>query len=126
MDLDAIKRRRDAATPGPWVAVSQVEADRLVTHWAEKQGETITEVHQQDRLDTPSGCVVGCWYDYSQTIGGIMTQNEEEDAIFIAHSWQDVGDLIAEVERLQREYLNCAEENHALQNQVNTLEGWRG
>jgi hypothetical protein len=76
IDMDAIKARRDAATPGPWCA-DPIEDDDV--DWF---------VHAAREPDFP-----------------ILVQRAcgEADAEFIAHARQDVDDLVAEVEQLRRE-----------------------
>lgn len=77
VDLDAINTRVEAATPGPWEALS-VPGDR-----AGSMGHCIVEMGDREvRLDG----VPGVWFD----------------ADFIAHARTDVPDLAAQVRALRR------------------------
>jgi hypothetical protein len=75
LDLEAIRARAEAATPGPWEASSAPDYP---------QGNTLG----WDVMAAPR-CVVA---------GAPLPQN---DAAFIAHSREDVPKLLAEVERLR-------------------------
>jgi len=71
-ELEAIKARVEAATPGPWDASAPDE-----------DGESI--------VGAP-----GEWWDWDHT-----TCEHYDDAVFIAHARTDVPALVAEVERLR-------------------------
>lgn len=91
--LAAIKERADRATEGPWD----------FRHFDEDDVSHIFSVAPQYMTDGESSLDVA----YSDTNG--------DNAAFIAHSRQDIPDLLAEVERLK-------EENEA---QANTLAMWQ-
>jgi hypothetical protein len=71
LDLEAIRNRAEAATPGPW----------------------------EDSYGAAHGFVC----DEPTQILGVQISSEHhiEDAAFIAHAREDVGALVAEVERLR-------------------------
>lgn len=73
-DTDAIRRRHARASPGPW----------------HQHGDAI-----QDR----DGHTVAHW-----TAPGTATQTQQRlDAEYLASTWQDIGELLGEVERLRAE-----------------------
>jgi len=74
-----IRARLEAATPGPW---------RIGALYSTDVGRAVFA----PELELPL-CAV------DRTASG--TRQEVEDACFIAHSWQDIRDLLAEVEQLQ-------------------------
>lgn len=86
IDLNAIRARADAATPGPWRHVGKnwigtpVEIDVTEADWG-SEGHTSFFVHTNE-----GG---GAW--------------RIEDVEFIANARTDVPALVAEVERLRRE-----------------------
>lgn len=90
LDLEAIKERCDAATPGPWALSSWTE-------W----GATSYGVKD---VAPPGGTV----RDSDPAHRHCLTPMEESDAAFIAHAREDVPALVAEVERL-REALHAAD-----------------
>ena len=81
LDLEPIKERLDAATPGPW--------DFYVL--PQSVGITVATIHSEQ------GPRETCWtVDLPPEIGGMGT---EKDATFIAHAPEDIAALISEVER---------------------------
>lgn len=78
MDLDAIRARCDAATPGPW----------MVFEGAYPYGEGYV-------IESPADLVAG---NFDHEEGGII---RKEDAEFIAAARTDVPELLAEIERLR-------------------------
>lgn len=78
LDLDAIKARANAATPGPWDAYRPREVYRLY------------EVCST----TPSGM--------NEVLAEVSGYNASNDAEFIAAARTDIPDLLAAVERLSR------------------------
>ena len=83
--LAEIKARCEAATPGPWV-------DRL------RDFECLDgyglESHPTVETNGKTVCVL-CEREFDD-------DNDEADAVFIAHARQDIPDLLAEVERLRK------------------------
>ncbi len=83
LDLEPIKARLAAATPGPWgfhVLPQPV-------------GITVATIHSEQ------GPRETCWtVDLPPEIGGMGT---EKDAEFIANAPEDIAALVAEVERLR-------------------------
>ena len=85
LDLEPIKERLAAATPGPW--------DFHVL--PQSVGITVATIHSEQ------GPRETCWTaDLPPEIGGMGT---EKDAEFIAHAPEDIAALVAEVERLRAE-----------------------
>ena len=83
LDLEPIKERLAAATPGPW--------DFHVL--PQSVGITVATSHSEQ------GPRETCWtVDLPPEIGGMGT---EKDATFIAHAPEDIAALISEVERLR-------------------------
>ncbi|HWB38102.1 MAG TPA: hypothetical protein VHA75_18950 [Rugosimonospora sp.] len=72
IDLDAIRARADAATPGPW----EMEVGDWAGDWAYASGPT---------------------YYSEETSSALRTA----DAVFVAHARADVPALLAEVDRLR-------------------------
>ena len=83
LDIDAIKKREAAATPGPWTLDEPYEVD--------DKGTQVTFINGPE-----------WWYD-----GGLI--ESQSDADFIAAAREDVPRLIAEVERL-REWVKTTQE----------------
>jgi hypothetical protein len=86
MNLDEIKKRCEAATPGPW-------------RWADwgaifgtREKEMFTLESSPLRSWWWSACVLSCEQE----------PDEPADKAFIAHAREDVPALVAEVERLQK------------------------
>ena len=82
--LAAIRARAEAATPGPWRVVEDIE-------W----GTGAAEYHWYRYVDGPT--------DYGDEYGYEYQILSREDAAFIAHAREDIPALVAEVERLQAE-----------------------
>jgi hypothetical protein len=81
LDLDAIRARADAATPGPWMHA---------THTGRKDGVSL--VGQISKRGTGQAVAVLADSDVRQ---------RAKDAEFVAHAREDVPALVAEVERLR-------------------------
>lgn len=86
MNLEEIKKRHSDASTGPWI-------------WDARR-------HTHDCIIYVEGSVEEYGY-ISIGEGGIVGSSEwtwvdDHNGEFIANSWQDVKDLIAEVERLQK------------------------
>ncbi len=77
LDLDAIRARADAATPGPWDCERPNQAYRIY------------ELSSQ----SPQGL--------NETLAEISGYNASDDSEFIAHAREDVPALVAEVDRLR-------------------------
>ena len=85
LDLEPIKERLAAATPGPW--------DFHVL--PQSVGITVATIHSEQ------GPRETCWTaDLPPEIGGMGT---EKDAEMIAHAPEDIAALISEVERLREQ-----------------------
>ena len=78
-DLEAIKARSEAASPGPW------------------EGQAY-RVYMGDRV-MGDRIVAACWRPWGPVTGDASI---EADVEFIAHARTDVPALVAEVERLRR------------------------
>ncbi len=85
-ELNEVKLRVNAATPGPWHADITDASDIVV--WGPEKNQFIGNVGR-DR--------------YSETHTAVYFDGEAEDAIFIAAARSDVVALVAEVRRLQKE-----------------------
>lgn len=111
--LAAIRQRADAATPGPWSAADENEliGPQSTPSWYVSQmrpGYEAMAGHVDDR-----GRTDGWLRDVAQTFSS--THEFDHDAEFIAHTRQDVPDLLAEVDRLTAERDELAEQNrHAV------------
>ena len=77
LDLEPIKERLTAATPGPW--------------FADDDGGVSTEPHAYTMTSTPVVDTEGCG------------MGNPKDATFIANAPTDITALVAEVERLEKE-----------------------
>ena len=85
LDLEPIKARLEAATPGPW--------DFYVL--PQSVGITTATIHSEH------GPRETCWtVDLPPEIGGMGT---EKDAEFIANAPEDIAALVAEVEQLREQ-----------------------
>lgn len=92
LDLEAIKQREAAATPGPWVLA---DGSRGFT-----PGCTIFEGDN-------SGRVIA----YTASMGASL-ERLQADGAFIAHAREDVPALVAEIERLRTALEQEALEGH--------------
>ncbi len=86
LDLDAIKKRVAAATPGPWEAYLDPEVERY----------------------DPTVCANG------HVVCRLNDETDWEDVQFIAHARDDIPALCDEVERLTHELTNERDEAMAL------------
>lgn len=94
-ELQAIKARAEAATPGPWTTESYGNDGRddvEIQHVRGSNGRTVVT----------TDCNV---------------YTTDEDATFIAHARTDVPALVAEVERLQKVHADLEAENRRLRQQ---------
>ncbi len=93
IDLDAIKQRADAATPGPWYSTWN---DPITTPISDDEDGTVIR-SEDERVPPADRVVVGSiWYDHS------WAACTQPNAAFIAAARTDIPALVAEVERLQR------------------------
>lgn len=103
VDLDAIKARLNAATPGPWkVAIRQPSYHYWSSHGIDAKDDPVIEPSDYLSLD---------------------------DAEFIANTPSDIAALIEEVERLQGElgkFHECKESNSCVNENglFHTFDGW--
>lgn len=81
--LEAIRKRAEAATEGPWTYVSQTE-----------------DKYEMPKLISPEFPIMN-FGDCTTFYPMEGTPPDDEDAEFIAHSREDIPALLAEVERLQ-------------------------
>ena len=104
LDLEPIKERLAAATPGPW--------DFYVL--PQSVGITVATIHSEQ------GPRETCWTaDLPPEIGGMGT---EKDAEMIAHAPEDIAALIAEVETLRGQ----VEAVRALHRPAHAVFSWNG
>lgn len=94
LDLDVIKARHAAATPGPWEGNAlPKDADGSTPEW--------WRLDDQWNVYPPTAPPEQTWQD-----GGPIAEccdSEYKNGDFITHSWEDVRALVAEVERLRDE-----------------------
>ena len=81
LDIEAIKTRLAAATPGPWVS-----------NWSQPSGDERCEQILAENGDEVVGAL---WYD------GLHLAVNEKDADLIAHAPADIAALLAENARLR-------------------------
>jgi hypothetical protein len=87
-ELEAIRKRAEAATPGPWLNTRwHVATEPDTTGGYPPSQESICETFDGEYIENPNGL---------------------KDAEFIAHDRQDVPNLLAEIERLSKtlDYIN--------------------
>lgn len=106
LDIEKIKKRHAAATPGPYCADSDSSQS-----WTPEDGYAPTFV------DTPAGL----WRQTQPDTGAEMAR-QGADAEFLAHSWQDVLDLVAEVERLTRRNAELTESEERMARRLRAAE----
>ena len=108
--FEEIKERHAAATPGPWrwwgstdMHSLELVAPRLmhravmaVRRWGMRSAQPMFRDSETGIL-VPVAQIARFQVHYRNDFNGI----ENPDAEFIEHSWQDVADLVAEVERLR-------------------------
>lgn len=123
--LDAIRARHAAATPGPWrwfgsggrirkavkVYLATVNRGRIFVMDFVRSGWRDAQPRFQVRrsgmgLMTPSHELFAYEVEYRDDISGIT----HPDAEFLAHSWEDVRDLLDEVDRLRAASTKAAAE----------------
>lgn len=92
--LEAIRKRVEAATPGPW-------------NWRKLDGEPFET--EMPSLVSPEGDVMD--FGYCATFYPVQgTPPEDADAEFIAHAREDVPALLAEIEHLKEIALDILED----------------
>ena len=91
MNLEAIEKRCEAATPGPWTW-EETEAEKAGKDWGDI-GKT---------LNAPKGRNVLNAFGYDASYVNVS----DADAEFIAHARSDIPALIAEVKRLNAELID--------------------
>lgn len=103
VDLEAIKAREKAASPGPWNVVG--ECLPLGKGWQDGgEGSSIESPIIEYENPTPPHCyevIIQGGADDEQ--GGAVGILKQENSEFIAHSRQDIPALIAEVEAMRVE-----------------------
>lgn len=99
MNLDEIKARTEAATPGPW----NWDIDWLRQGTEKEGGMIVMRVEMAGTEMNPEAQLV------------LLTK----DADFIAHARQDVADLVAEVERLHKENKRLLERGNDFVERIN-------
>lgn len=92
-ELKAIRKRAEAATDGPWrVGCGSVETDspehQSVSSWWGGTSNNICNLNDGEYIEN---------------------SNEDSDAEFIAHAREDVPALLAEIERLRKQFEYIAE-----------------
>lgn len=138
LDLDAIKARCEAATPGPWYWGGNVTIPGGIDLRAKVSGIPIVMQFRRWGLQGAEPCFwkrideglkdAGWWPAQHQRARDIAVRErpyrgdivrlENADAEFIAHSRADVEALVAEVERLRAENASLA---HGLTVAVNAM-----
>ena len=99
LDLEAIKARCEAATPGPW--------------------------HQL--FNTTDGPGVGIYKNLDQRQQSMLAcRMSDGDQIFVAHARADVPALVAEVERLREALMRAHDKIGRLYNHVGDKAFWAG
>ena len=86
LDLEPIKERLAAATPGPWDA----DGTEVSQHWSRPEPWLTIATNEVD-------CMAYCYGGRGRGVERV------EDAEFIAHAPEDIRALLAEVKRLQGE-----------------------
>ena len=76
-NLDAIRQRLEAATPGPWGETCGILKHYVWSGGEEDLGFSLQELHPHDGREVPA----------------------HANAEFIAHAWQDISDLLDLVDR---------------------------
>jgi hypothetical protein len=96
-ELDAIRRRADAATPGPW-RVCFVDD----TYAMNQVAITTAEIHEDWPRDSAK-VVAATLVQGPERYASIADGRWDENAEFIAHSRDDIPRLLAEIVRLRAE-----------------------
>ena len=94
LDLEPIKARDAAATPGPWLLAGTHAKPHHTVH---ASGVTGYQVHSMQRVA-----------DEAPDVYKHMKATYFRDAAFIAHARRDVPALVAEVETLRAVIEDCA------------------
>ena len=108
IDLDAIKARAEAATPGPWNADVAQRGDCVV--WGPNGRFVLNAQAEPHWVEFPEG-----W----PTKRSVAFDADRRDVEFIAHAREDVPALVAEVERLRGD---VAESDDLWQTQARILD----
>lgn len=93
LDLNAIKARAEAATPGPWALCDFNEGTSHPPLWGAVNPPYFNPLDHPDQEAAEVQISVGCY----------------EDAEFVAHAREDVPALLALVERQAAELARCVE-----------------
>ena len=88
LDLDAIRARAEAATPGPWEPDTSVRGDCVV--WGPDGQFLLTQQAEPHWLPDANGAPRQVAFDV-----------DRRDCEFIAHAREDIPALLAEIERLR-------------------------
>lgn len=107
LNIEKIKAREQAATPGPWV----------VGNGSEKCGFNGANVIVAIKRGQPYVVMDRAIYPKETK----FNKQVLADMKFAAHARADIPSLIAEVERLQKSNAAYSEENHGLYEQIATL-----
>ena len=99
LDLDAIKARAEAATPGPWNLDS--------TDWAKKSPSGIRWIADSSVPQAVVWVTPEPWDWENDDSDDDEIAQMVTDATFVAHARTDVPALIAEVERLRTGIRRC-------------------
>lgn len=95
IDLDAIRARVDAATPGPWRVVQEhgrdIADEGYSRIWIQAEAGEQHDIADLIDDDSANGSPLA-----------------DENAEFIAHARQDITDLLAEVDQLRAELARAA------------------
>ena len=94
LDLEPIKERLAAATPGPWDA----DGTEVSQHWSRPEPWLTIATNEVD-------CMAYCYGGRGRGVERV------EDAEFIAHAPEDIRALLAEVKRLQAQ-IDAVKELH--------------
>ena len=114
-----IRRRAEAATPGPWLPEISM-TDEMTAHYAIRTRDALPEhpwsprfvawmtglLREVSRSNGPpstycESCRHVCWRGREITVDVRQDAQTEADADFIAQARQDIPDLLAELEHIQ-------------------------
>lgn len=98
IDLDAITARHAAATPGPYVIVGMRDIREHDLNDLMIVSDTCVEVNGERAWIANIGFI-----NPAPSEDPVGAEKDVANAVFVAHSWQDVADLIAEVTRLREQ-----------------------
>jgi hypothetical protein len=109
LDLDAIRRREQAATPGPWTAGNLNE---------DAEGQRPLWGVTNDAFRNPPADDDAPWIAVEVHVG------DHADAEFIAHARRDIPALLAEVDRLRAEWYRLVNERAAMLGVIRPALAW--